>query len=229
MAHKGVLISLTVFALWLATLVGSLALPVPAWLAVLLVPWLSFLYTGLFIQAHDGMHGSLCPHNPRLNHGLARLFVWSYASFSYDKLLEEHHRHHAHPGTPHKDPDFHDGVHRGFWRWYLHFMLYYLNWKQWLTQTAIFLLLYLGLRLPIERVLLFWALPSILSTFQLFYFGTYLTHRDGEFQDHHRARSNPYPRWLSFVTCYHFGGYHLEHHRSPGTPWYQLPTVKRTP
>lgn len=226
MPYTGVLVSLTVYILWLSSLVYTLAVPIPGWLTLVAVPWLSFLYTGLFIQAHDGMHGSLVPSHPRINHGLSRIFVWSYASFSYDKLLEEHHRHHAHSGTPLKDPDFHDGAHRGFWRWYAHFMLHYLNWNQWLTQSAIFMILYLVLRVPHERILLFWALPSILSTFQLFYFGTYRTHRDGAFVDHHRARSDDFPGWLSFITCYHFG-YHLEHHRSPGTPWYRLPKLKR--
>ena len=223
MKHSGILIALTVYTLWLVSLITSLSVELPLWAAPLMILWLSFMYTGLFIQAHDGMHGSLAPHSPRFNHALSALFVWSYASFSYGKLLEEHHKHHAHSGTPLSDPDFHDGKSRGFWAWYVHFMLHYLNLKQWLWQSAIFIALYF--LVPVERILLFWALPAILSTFQLFYFGTYRPHRDGDFADHHRARSNEFPVWLSLITCYHFG-YHLEHHRSPGTPWYRLPALK---
>ena len=226
MKHSGILLALTVYTLWLASLVAALTLELPLILALFMIPWLSFLYTGLFIQAHDGMHGSLAPHSLRLNHTLSALFVWSYASFSYEKLLEEHHKHHAHSGTPLADPDFHNGTQRGFWAWYAHFMLHYINLKQWLWQSALFIALYFFV--PVERILLFWALPAILSTFQLFYFGTYRPHRDGAFADHHRARSNEFPEWLSLITCYHFG-YHLEHHRSPGTPWYRLPQLKRLP
>ncbi len=217
---------MTVYLSWLISLIIALGFSFPIALSPLIILWLSFLYTGLFIQAHDGMHGSLFPNNLRLNHALSALFVWSYASFSYSQLLHEHHRHHAHSGTPLADPDFHNGKSRGFWLWYAHFMLHYINWKQWLWQSGLFMALYLVLAIPMEKILLFWALPSILSTFQLFYFGTYRPHRDGDFVDHHKARSNDFPVWLSFVTCYHFG-YHLEHHRSPGTPWYQLPQLKK--
>jgi hypothetical protein len=47
---------------------------------------------------------------------------------------------------------------------------------------------------PLGNLLLFWALPSILSSLQLFYFGTYLPHRheEAEFADEHRARSNDF-------------------------------------
>jgi beta-carotene/zeaxanthin 4-ketolase len=226
MKLQGVLISLAVYLSWLVSLITAFNIELSVQPAVLMIVWLSFLYTGLFIQAHDGMHGSLAPAHPKLNHALATLFVWSYASFSYSQLLSEHHRHHAHSGTPLKDPDFHNGKNKGFWSWYAHFMLHYLNWKQWLWQSVLFFAFYYLLSIPMERILLFWALPSLLSTFQLFYFGTYQTHRDGIFEDHHRARSNNFPVWLSLLTCYHFG-YHLEHHRSPGTPWYKLPSLKR--
>ena len=74
------------------------------------------------------------------------------------------------------------------------------------------------------NIALFWALPPIVSSFQLFYFGTYLPHR-GEvesFEDAHHARSNEYSVLWSFLTCCHFG-YHWEHHQYPGTPWWLLP------
>ncbi len=78
------------------------------------------------------------------------------------------------------------------------------------------------------NLLVFWVVPSITSTLQLFWFGTYLPHRSGRdrFDDRHHARSLDYPAWLSFLTCYHFG-YHWEHHRWPHLAWWQLPAARR--
>ncbi len=49
------------------------------------------------------------------------------------------------------------------------------------------------------NLILFWAIPAMLSAFQLFYFGTYRPHRHDEtpFVDGHRARSEDFPDWLS--------------------------------
>ena len=75
--------------------------------------------------------------------------------------------------------------------------------------------------------MLFWALPAILSAFQLFYFGTYLPHRaeDEAFGDAHRARSNDFSWTMSLLTCFHFG-YHHEHHDNPAVPWWRLPATR---
>jgi beta-carotene ketolase (CrtW type) len=80
----------------------------------------------------------------------------------------------------------------------------------------------------IWSVLVFFAVPGWLSALQLFVFGTYLPHRTphGGHTDPHNARSNPYPVWLSFLTCYHFG-YHEEHHHHPRVPWWRLPQLRR--
>jgi beta-carotene ketolase (CrtW type) len=79
------------------------------------------------------------------------------------------------------------------------------------------------------NVLLFWAVPALLALAQLFVFGTYLPHRHGEdeFADEHRARSISGSAIVSLLTCFHFGGYHHEHHLSPGTAWWQLPRFRR--
>jgi beta-carotene ketolase (CrtW type) len=81
---------------------------------------------------------------------------------------------------------------------------------------------------PPANLILFWAGPALLSTVQLFAFGTYLPHRepDGGYTNRHHACSNDYPVWLSFLTCYHFG-YHLEHHQYPNVPWWQLPRKRQ--
>jgi beta-carotene ketolase (CrtW type) len=226
MVTKGLLIALAVYALWLGSLLFALSAEwtsAPA--AGAMVLWQTFLYTGLFIQAHDGMHGALVPGRPRLNHAVARLFVWSYACFSYERLREKHLAHHAHAGVVVADPDFHRG-HPGFWRWYLSFMFHYLTWTQYLWQNVVFFFLFLVLRTPWEQSILFWAMPQLLSTIQLFTFGTYLPHRPGGGLDENHSRNSGYSWALSFVTCYHFG-YHSEHHRSSGTPWWRLPKLRR--
>ena len=74
----------------------------------------------------------------------------------------------------------------------------------------------------------FWPLPSILASIQLFVFGTWLPHRPDHdaFPDRHNARSTRFGRPLSLLTCFHFGGYHHEHHLYPSVPWWQLPSTR---
>jgi beta-carotene ketolase (CrtW type) len=186
-----------------------------------------WLNVGLFIVAHDAMHGSLAPFRPRLNRAVGRLCLALYAGFSYDRLIGKHFDHHRFAGTE-RDPDFHAEGPRGFWRWYLAFMRCYFGWREFAVLTAL-LALYLGVfRVRPENALLFWGLPAILSSLQLFYFGTYLPHRheDEGFADSHNARSNEFSWSLSLLTCFHFG-YHHEHHDQPRVPWWRLPGVRR--
>ena len=75
-----------------------------------------------------------------------------------------------------------------------------------------------------------WIIPQVLSSVQLFYFGTYLPHRPGlpfEGEGLYKTRSNSYATWLSLLTCYHFG-YHYAHHRAPWYPWWRLPRYRST-
>lgn len=188
----------------------------------------TFLYTGLFITAHDAMHGVVCQRFPRLNAWIGTFTVIGYALFSFGKLKDRHWEHHDHVGTQ-DDPDFHDEAHPGFVRWYLRFMFNYISMWQIVGMAVVFNVLLHGVGIAQWKLLVFWVLPSIASTFQLFYFGTYRTHRREEgssFIDDHHARSNAYPVWASFLTCYHFG-YHWEHHEYPHCPWWRLPTVRR--
>jgi beta-carotene/zeaxanthin 4-ketolase len=78
------------------------------------------------------------------------------------------------------------------------------------------------------RLFLLWILPSVLSTFQLFYFGTYLPHRlpHSDTMTPHMARSQPRNHLVAMLTCYFFG-YHYEHHASPRTPWWKLYRIKQ--
>ncbi len=204
---------------------GSERLSWPACGAALLVQ--TFLYTGLFIVAHDALHGSIAPGRPHINDAIGALCAWLYASFSFERLRAEHRRHHAHPGTA-DDPDFHDGRHPGFVRWYVHFFRSYFSVWQILANTVAFQLWYRVAGIPVEDLIGFWVVPSLLSTLQLFFFGTFLPHREppGGHVDGHRARSNDLPEWASFLTCYHFG-YHWEHHAYPQLPWWRLPAARR--
>ncbi len=186
----------------------------------------TFLYTGLFITAHDAMHGVIYPQDLKLNKLIGSFSVLIYALLPYNKLLASHWDHHKYPASE-KDPDYHNGKQPGFLSWYLKFMTGYLRWWQILGMAVVFNILHLGLEVPVANLIIFWALPAIASTWQLFYFGTYLPHRkpSGGFTNRHRSSSNDYPVLLSFITCYHFG-YHLEHHEFPYVQWWKLPKVR---
>lgn len=220
---RGFWIGLTVYALWAAALAFALGRPVGAADLWLVLP-LTFLYTGLFITAHDAMHGVAGP-TPVINRGLGALCAASYALFSFTRLQRAHARHHARPAGP-EDPDWHDGRRPGFWRWYAHFMASYVTWPQLLGMGVAFQALHFGLGVGIAQLFVFWMAPNLLSTLQLFAFGTYLPHREppGGHDNAHRARSNGWPAWASFLSCYHFGR-HLEHHAHPAVPWWRLANV----
>lgn len=221
------LITLTFLAVhigsvFLLPLEGRWWLLAPAIVAV--QAWLS---VGLFIIAHDAMHGSLAPGRPGVNLFWGRLTLLLYAGFWMDRLRPKHFDHHRHVGTAH-DPDFSAEHPTRFWPWYLGFMRRYFGRREFLILSALVWAYVLLLGAPLGNLLLYWALPAILSSVQLFYFGTYLPHRheDAPFADEHNARSNAFPVWLSLLTCFHFG-YHREHHLSPGTPWWALPARRR--
>jgi beta-carotene/zeaxanthin 4-ketolase len=186
----------------------------------------TFLYTGLFITAHDAMHGVVCVSNNKMNHFIGWLCLILYGFLSYSKLLKKHWLHHHHPASS-IDPDFHNGKYKNFLPWYLFFMKNYWSWRQILFLTTLYNLLhYSYLNIPQVNLNLFWVIPSLLSSLQLFYFGTFLPHREpseGYIQPH-RAKTISHPVWLSFITCYHFG-YHEEHHEFPHAPWWDLPNV----
>ena len=191
---------------------------------VLLQCWLS---VGLFIVAHDAMHGSLAPYRPRLNSLVGQICVGVYAGFSYRRLLRSHHDHHRYAGTA-EDPDFDENHPSSFWLWYATFFREYFGWREFLVLSAGVAFYLIVLNADVGRLLAFWALPAVLSSVQLFYFGTYLPHRakDGEvFQDNHNARSNEFGWVMSLLTCFHFG-YHHEHHLNPAVPWWRLPETR---
>jgi beta-carotene ketolase (CrtW type) len=227
---QGILIALTIIGSWTASLILLLRLDLTQLSLVWLLPAIglqTFLYSGLFITAHDAMHGSLVPQHRGVNHAIGSLMVFLYASFSYQTLLKNHWLHHRYPASD-RDPDFHDGQHKNLFSWYFHFVRQYFSWKQLVILSLSFSILHYIFWVSQANMLLFWVLPSLLSSVQLFYFGTFLPHRESEagYTSAHRARSHALSPLWSFLTCYHFG-YHEEHHESPQTPWWQLPVIRR--
>lgn len=171
------------------------------------------LYTGLFITAHDAMHGTVSG-NRAINNAVGYLTTFFYAAFWYPKLYKKHHQHHNHVHTT-DDPDYHEG---GFIAWYVRFIRNYLSIWQVIFMAVLFNIL--KLYVAQANLILFWVLPSLLSTLQLFYFGTYQPHK-GQHDNIYQSRTQRKNHVAAFLSCYFFG-YHYEHHASPGTPWWQL-------
>ncbi len=199
------------------------------WLAPVVILMQSWLGAGMFIVAHDAMHGSLAPGRPRLNYAIGQACVGAYAAFDYRKLRDAHHGHHRAPGTA-DDPDFHADQPGAFWPWFARFFTTYFGLKELAILTVVFWVWLLVFKASPLNLALFWGVPSILSALQLFVFGTWLPHRHqvaGQaFADHHNARTIPMPWLASLATCFHFGLHH-EHHLKPSAPWWRLPDVRR--
>ena len=187
----------------------------------------TWLCVGLFIVAHDAMHGSLAPGRPATGRTVGRIALLLYAGFWMDRLTPKHFDHHRHVGTE-RDPDFHADAPTRLAPWFGQFMRRYFGFREFVVMAAISWAYLLLFHVPLANLLIFWAAPAFLSSLQLFTFGTYLPHRHeaAGFADQHNARSNDYGVLLSLLTCFHFG-YHREHHLSPGTPWWRLPAERR--
>ncbi|GAA4381929.1 fatty acid desaturase [Hymenobacter koreensis] len=221
LGHKGEAMALLIMACWAGLLTWLLAFYEPNWRTpwpYLLLLLQTHLYTGLFITAHDAMHGVVSP-NKRLNNFLGTVAAGLFAYNWFPRLLPRHHAHHRHVATPY-DPDFHDGAHPSFLLWLLRFARNYITVGQILLMAVTFNVL--KIFFPAANVIAFWMLPSVLATVQLFYFGTYLPHR-GEHEETnlHKSRSQGRQHVWAFLSCYFFG-YHYEHHDQPYLPWWRL-------
>ncbi len=226
----GALLAAAIIAAYLTIHLGGIFLvtirpPSIGWivLAIIVQTWLS---TGLFIIAHDAMHGALIPGRPRLNRLIGTVSLGLYAGLSYAQLAPKHAAHHRRPGTA-DDPDFHDPAPGRALPWFLAFVRSYYTHGQ-IGRITLVAGIYLLWGASLFNIVLFWAVPALLALVQLFWFGTYLPHRHAAepFVDHHRARSTRLGRTASLLTCFHFGGYHHEHHLSPATPWWALPRLR---
>ena len=195
-------------------------------MAIGLIALQTWLYAGLFIIAHDTMHGSFLPRAPKINAFIGQAILTVYAGFNWRYMRDAHHQHHDTPGTG-QDPDFNASDPHKFWPWYMKWFLTYFTWSQFAFLFAVTLIFIFALKASYFNVVIFWAVPAIASSLQLFYFGTYLPHRHGEaFPDHHNARTNNYGYLASLLSCFHFG-YHHEHHLYPHEPWWRLPARRK--
>jgi len=226
----GQVIAVAIAGVWLAIHFGGIfAFPLTAgsWpLAVPLVLLQTWLSTGLFIVAHDCMHGSFAPGQPRVNRAAGRAALMAYAGIDYDRMLPNHFAHHRHVGTA-ADPDFDAANPRHPLRWFVHFFGgYYSHWQ--IVRITLVLGSYQLLGATLLNCLVFWAMPALFALGQLFVFGTFLPHRHAAdaFPDRHNARSNAFGPLLSVLTCFNFGGYHHEHHLHPHVAWWRLPATR---
>lgn len=223
----GPILAIFVIGSWLIVHLYSLLLhdlSSPFWLTLALILLQCWLYTGVFIIAHDTMHGSFVA-SPKVNSVMGTLIMFIYAGFNWRVMKEAHLDHHRYSGTE-KDPDFNADNPKHFWPWYIKFFKQYFGFQQIGILFGFTLIYVFILGANYLNTIIMWAIPAILSSVQLFYFGTYLTHRHKTpFIDEHKARSNAYPYWLSLLTCFHFG-YHHEHHLYPHEPWWRLPMRK---
>lgn len=189
------------------------------WLHLLIQMW---LFTGLFITAHDAMHGSISK-NKAVNNIIGFMATLLYAGMWYPSLIRKHNLHHKFPASE-NDPDYLVG-NQHFFNWWFLFMKQYLTLWQLLFMAALF---NIGMIFYSQTALIvFWVIPVFLSTFQLFYFGTYRPHRLPHTSDMtpYQSRSQHRNHFLAFFSCYFFG-YHYEHHASPSTPWWKLYRLK---
>ena len=186
--------------------------------------WLS---VGVFIVCHDAMHGTLIPNRPKWGARIATVLLFLYAGFQWKTLRDAHHTHHRLAGRK-GDPDFDEEHPTNFLRWYGTFFKRYFGWQSLLFVHAVVGLYWLVLGIPMVQIVMLYGAPALLSSLQLFYFGTYRPHHHAEgkaFPDGNNARTDGFGTLTSLATCFHFG-YHLEHHRRPDVPWWALPRAR---
>ncbi len=221
----GILIAVTIIFFWLFHLYYILNfVPVnflsPFFYLHILIQ--AYLYTGLFITAHDAMHRTVSK-NRGINDWVGRIAAFLFAGMSYNKLIKNHFLHHKHPGED-KDPDFNTKS-QSFFVWWLTFLYRYTT----ITQLLIMALAFNILKIWFDEISIwiFWVVPAFIGTFQLFYFGTYLPHKRPHTDEMkpHNARTLKKNHFIAMLTCYFFG-YHHEHHESPNTPWWKLYQLK---
>lgn len=227
----GVAAAGAIAAAWLAVHFGGIFtfhLTSVTWpLAVPLVALQAWLSTGMFIIAHDCMHGSFARGRPAINRAVGRTALMLYAGLDYDRMLPNHFAHHRHVGTA-ADPDFDAANPTRPGPWLIAFFRrYYSHWQ--IVRIVVVLSIYQLCGAALPNILVFWAIPALLALVQLFYFGTFLPHRHASdaFPDRHNARSSGFGPLVSVLTCFNFGGYHHEHHLHPHVPWWRLPGTRR--
>ena len=221
----GIIIALIIISIWASHLFYTLLYvsvdftnPV-FYLHILLQ---GYLYTGLFITAHDAMHGTVSK-NKIINNVFGWISTLLFAGLSYSKLIKNHFKHHKSPGEE-ADPDFYTKS-QNFFIWWGTFLWRYTTITQLIIMAVAFNILKIWF--DEDSIIVFWIVPAFLGTFQLFFFGTYLPHKypHTENMQPHKARTQKRNHIWAMLSCYFFG-YHYEHHESPKTPWWKLYKMK---
>ena len=219
---RGIISAVVIISLWFFCLSIFLtyASQWPWWGQLVAVLIQTHLYTGVFITMHDSIHG-VVSGNRSVNDIVGYLCAKLFAFNNFKRLSRKHHQHHQFAGTQ-QDPDF--SANQNFFRWYAKFILEYMDGWQILWMALAFNALKFWI--PDYPLVIFWMLPAVLSTFQLFYFGTYQPHKHpDELSAPHKARSQNLGHVRAFLSCYFFG-YHYEHHIAPYLPWWKLAGAK---
>lgn len=223
---RGVVVATAVLVSWGAHLYWCLAYAPPmGWTTPIHIALQSFLNVGLFITAHDAIHGTLAPGRRRLNDWFGATAIFAYGAFLWPKMRRNHHAHHDAPVSA-EDPDYAAEGDERFIPWLRTFFSRYYSWGNFALMHIWVAVAFL-ISGSLAKLLIYWAAPAWLSALQLFVFGVYLPHRTpkGGHRHPHNAVTLDFPVWLSFLTCYHFG-YHQEHHDHPAAPWWRLPLVR---
>lgn len=218
----GVFIALIVITLWsshLYYLLFTFQVDYTFSLTYLHVLLQGYLYTGLFITAHDSMHSGVSS-NKTINRAIGQLSLWLFAAFSFQRMFENHMKHHRFVATE-KDPDY--CKNQNIFKWFFSFFFSYITVRQIVTMALLFNVLLYLFKAPLPNLVLFWIIPPFLGTFQLFYFGTYFPHKMPHTKDMepHKSRTMKKNHILAMLSCWFFS-YHYEHHQYPRTPWWQL-------
>lgn len=229
----GLKVAAVIMVAWLASLATFLSCDLGIltwWKLIAGVLIRTELYTGLFIIAHDAMHQVLWPEQRRWNNCLGALALALYAALPYNLCGDNHRRHHQFAATA-LDPDFPRFSQDNAVSWYRQFMTGYLSTRQIICLLVIWIAFAwvssANTSTAVVNVLVFCTLPLLLSSLQLFVFGTYLPHRRQRGGDQGKSpESLDLPSWLSLLTCFHFC-YHREHHDNPGLAWFELPRAKK--
>ncbi|MCK9279800.1 MAG: fatty acid desaturase [Melioribacteraceae bacterium] len=221
----GILIALIVILAWFFHLFYMIVYLEPAFTSIsfyLHILLQTYLYTGLFITAHDSMHRTVS-NNKLINKLIGQISTFLYAGLSYNSLIKNHFKHHKTPGTK-DDPDYNIKS-QNFFIWWGTFMIRYATIWQLLIMAVAFNIL--KIYIPEINLWFFWVIPAILSSLQLFYFGTYLPHKEphSHEMEPHKARTQKKNHLWAMISCYFFG-YHFEHHEAPNTPWWKLYQLK---
>ena len=81
----------------------------------------TYLSVGLFITAHDAMHGTVSLHK-KANNTIGWFACFLFAGMSFKRLIKNHMNHHRFPGTEY-DPDFDSS--QWYIIWFFRFMIHY--------------------------------------------------------------------------------------------------------